>query len=227
MKKTFLSLLLFVLISNFSITPNANAATNENIEPIKTEQITLDDGTIVPIYYFKNPEDGDKHRKQMAKAENTLSQWNLSPLNQVKTEANVSPFALGDRYTLLRYGGTLRYNYDVQYTYNATNSTKKWAPTVSRSTSSETSINVHIGFKNAFKAEVGKVFNNTTKWSHAFDFNIPAKKQYEIWSWNIAENWTFRATNVLGTKFNDFSVYRPTSTYGHAIYKFDSQRDPR
>ncbi|WP_107838159.1 hypothetical protein [Metasolibacillus meyeri] len=220
MKKHFLVLLTFLLVSSFSITSNA-AATDEKVKPIKTEQLTLEDGTVIPVYYFENPEDGDKHREEMAKLNNSLSQ-----VNQINTQLNISPMAIGDEFKLVSYGGTLNYNFDVQYTYNGTSIPQVWKPSVSRSTSSTTSIKVSSGFDKAFQAEVGKTFSNTTTWSHAFDFTIPAKKQYEIWSWNVAENWTFDLKPLFGSSTR-FSVYRPTTTYGHSIYIFDNPRNPR
>ncbi|MGG3308272.1 hypothetical protein ABER23_12660 [Paenibacillus lautus] len=127
---------------------------------------------------------------------------------------------------MVSYGGTLKYNYDVQYTYNGSNVEIPWTPKVTRSTSSATSIKVSGGFDKSFQAEVGKVFQNTETWEHPFNISIPAKKQYEVWSWNIAEYWVFKLEPLFGSSSN-FSVYRPTSTYGHAIYVFDSPRDPR
>lgn len=222
MKKFTALLLSLFLFSIFSVTSNASAAADKMVEPIKTEQLVLEDGTIVPVYYFVNPEDGDKHREQLAKSFNPLSQVNTLS----NSEPIATPAAIGDKFSFVSYGGTLNYNYDVQYTYNAANETIPWKPTVTRSTSSTTSIKVSGGFDKVFQAEVGKTFQNTETWSHQFDFAIPAKKQYEIWSWNVAENWTFKLDPLFGSSTN-FAVYRPTSTYGHSIYVFDSPRNPR
>jgi hypothetical protein len=223
MKKSFLLLLSLFLFSSFSVTSHASAATEERIEPIKTEQLILEDGTVIPVYYFVNPEDGDKHREQMANSYNPLSQLNSLSEN---SESTNSPAAILDSYSLVSYGGTLNYNYDVQYTYNATDVAIPWKPTVTRSTSSQTSIKVSGGFDKAFQAEVGKTFATTESWSHAFDISIPKKTQYEIWTWNVAEYWTFKVQPFVGSSSN-FAVYRPTSTYGHSIYVFDYPRDPR
>ncbi|MGG3308271.1 hypothetical protein ABER23_12655 [Paenibacillus lautus] len=82
MKKSFALLLSLFLFSSLAVTSNASAATDQTVEPIKTEQLVLEDGTIVPIYYFVNPEDGDKHREQQAKAYNPLSQLNSLSNNE-------------------------------------------------------------------------------------------------------------------------------------------------
>lgn len=157
--------------------------------------------------------------------------YSYNPLSQLNSlsensESTNSPAAILDSYSLVSYGGTLNYNYDVQYTYNATDVAIPWKPTVTRSTSSQTSIKVSGGFDKAFQAEVGKTFATTESWSHAFDISIPKKTQYEIWTWNVAEYWTFKVQPFVGSSSN-FAVYRPTSTYGHSIYVFDYPRDPR
>lgn len=226
MKKKFLLLVSLFLISSLLPVANVHATTEKKVEPYKTEQLILDDGTVIPIYYFENPEDGDKHRERLASLHNTSSPMKLPLVNLSNNEPHMSPLGLFVSYKMIRYGGTLKYNFDVQYTYNGTSLPQSWKPTVSRSTSSETSIKVGSDFDKAFKAEVGLVFKTTETWSHTFDFVIPPRKQYEIWTWNIAEHWGFRKIPLFGSSV-DFTVYRPTSTYGHAIYVFDKPRDPR
>lgn len=228
-KKVGLSSLALATAFSFGLNSvEASGESTSEIIPNKIEFVQLQDGSNARMLDFDSEEEAQKYKEQQGITldQETLYQENNSLKTTSPTSrSSIQPLAIGTSYSMVKYNGTKKYKMDVQYSYNGTSSAQPWKTTVERSESSSTSISVGTSFKSVFQAEVGKEYNKTTKWTQSFNLKIPAKKQLEVWSWNIADSWIFSSKPFLGQS-KQFIVYRPTTTYGHEIYTYP-KRDPR
>jgi len=229
MKKEYfkkIALPSLALSTFFSLNHNTvQAADNSDLKivPEKVETINLEDGTNARILEFNSEEEAKEYQKSQGIVENdTTDDEDSIPMKGTAVKAA----AVGTKYSMVKYNGTKKYKMDVQYSYNGTSKKIPWTVKVERAVSSSTSISVGGEFKSVFKAEVGKSYSNSTVWTQSFKLTIPAKKQMEVWSWNIADSWIFSSKPLLGKSAVKFIVYRPTTSYGHDFYVYP-KRDPR
>ena len=211
----------------FSLNNNiVKAADNSDLEivPNKIDSITLEDGTKTKVLEFDSKEEADQYKQEhgvLESAETSTEEVNPIPMKATAVKASILPTS----YSYVKYNGTQKYKMNVMYSYNGTGKKTPITVTVKRSESSSTSISVGGEFKSVFKAEIGKSYTNNEEWSQTFKVSTPAKKQLEVWSWNIADSYIFSSKPAF-KKAIKFNVYRPTSTYGHEVYIYP-KRDPR
>ncbi|OBY76310.1 hypothetical protein BBG47_27915 [Paenibacillus sp. KS1] len=208
-KMILLSISLTLFLGMFAVPLNNNAFASEMKEnmtqPDKIEYITSENGKVIPVIYISDP----------VKAHKYMEQHGLKKEERFQ----VNNFAFASGYSYVGYSGTFNYDYKVDYTENRTKKNFVWKRTVTRKSTGKTTVSVGADFAKFFKASVNKEWGKEMSYEDKFEVDIPPNKQGEIWTWNVAESYTFKSGN------EQFSAIRPTDNFGNSIL-ITNFRDP-